>query len=125
METYINKNILLDDIIQSNSFLLLFYSSVTENVLSYRLLDTVEKLRKNISISDDIILFNNLLINIDDIIVEKEAYKSCLMDYYELEIENINRILYLLENTKYKIRIFLEKLNTVDTITDVMSNMEI
>ncbi len=128
MQTYIDKNILLDDIIQSNSFLLLFYSPAAEHITSYNLINTIEQLRNNLSISDDIILFTKLIYNIDDVIVEKEYYKSIMSEYYVSEIETLNRIIYLLENTKYKIRIFIDNLNNIDNVdmlVDDMCNMDV
>jgi hypothetical protein len=121
MNTFINKNILLDEIFLINNSL--FINNDTSDTM--QLLYNLNELADSIDIKNDMILFEHILILIDNIIFDTEAYFSYISEYNIKEIDLINEILYGLNSTKFKINQFINIINSTDTLTDLFDNLNI
>jgi hypothetical protein len=115
MNYFIEKNLLLDDIID----LLKDNLSYDNNI--YHILGD---LRNNNDINQDIILFRNLISNIDNIIYEATEYAKTIIDLY-FEYNYILRDINDLYNAKYQIINFINKINEIDVLSDLVSEIKI
>lgn len=121
MNTFIEKNMLLDGILELNEYILTYHNSP----YIINLLETINVLRENLNTISDTNLLNILINNIDHIIFECEESKK-LFDYEEnYEIENLNIIIYKLEISKADISQFICKINNVDTLTDIFEEISL
>jgi hypothetical protein len=121
MNTFIEKNMLLDEILELNEYILTYQNS------SYiiNLLETINVLRENLNTNEDTILFNKIYNNIDNIIFECEESKK-LFEYEEnYEIENLNLIIYKLEISRIDISKFIYKINNIDTLADIFEEISL
>ncbi len=116
MNNYINKNILLDELVDFD---------ITYN---NDLLNQFEELQNSIDIKYDTILLNNCINIIDTMIYESTEYlKTITNNTNELEYENyiISKNINNLYNAKYKIIIYLNSLNEPDILTDLIDGMNL
>ena len=119
MDMFIEKNILLDEIVKLNEFILTYQS--TNDVNNF--IELLEYLRNNTNQNTDIELLNNLLLLINNIFTEAEASQS--MIYHKRDKNIINEILYGLYNSKLKIQVFLNKLGDIDSLVGVINEMNL
>lgn len=119
MNMFIEKNILLDEIVKLNEFILTYQS--TNDVNNF--IEILDYLRNNTNQNIDIELFNNLILIINNIYRDTEASKSMMYDKHDLNI--INEILYGLYNSKIKIQLLLDKLKDVDSLLGVINEMNL
>ncbi len=119
MNMFIEKNILLDEIIKLNNFILTYQN--TNDINDF--IETLAALRENVHQNTDLLLLNDLLTLTNNIYRETEASQSMIYDKRHLNI--INEILYGLHNTKLKIKTLLEKLENVDSLIDVINEMNL
>jgi hypothetical protein len=121
MNTFIEKNILIDEILELNEYILTYHNSP----YIINLLETINILRENLNTISDTNLLNILINIIDNIIFEYEESKK-IFDYEEnYEIENINIYIYKLEISKANISQFICKINNVDTLTDIFEDFSL
>ena len=116
MNNYINKNILLDELVEFE---------ITYNT---DLLNLFEELQQSIDFKYDTILLNNCINIIDNMIYESNEYlKSITNNEYKLEYENyiISNNINNLYNAKYKIINYLNLLNEPDILIDLIDGMNL
>jgi chaperonin cofactor prefoldin len=121
MNTFIEKNMLLDGILELNEYILTYDNS------SYiiHLLETINVLRENLNTNEDTNLLNKIYNNIGNIIFECEESKK-LFEYEEnYEIENLNLIIYKLEISRIDISKFIYKINNIDTLADIFEEISL
>ncbi len=116
---FIEKNILLDEIVKLNEFILTYQS--TKDVTKF--IEILDYLRSNTNQNTDIELFNNLISIIDNIYTDTEASYS--MIYHKRDKNILNEILYGLYNSKLKIANLLDKLRDVTSLVDVIHEMNL
>ena len=116
MNAYIEKNMLLDNILELNEYIFTYYnSSYITNVL-----ETIDTLRENSNTISDTNLLNKIITDIDNIIFDCEESKK-LYDYEEnCNIEHVNLIIYKLEISHTDISKFICKINSVDSLTEIL-----
>ena len=119
MDIFIEKNILLDEIVKLNNFILTYQS--TKDVNSF--IELIDYLRNNTNQNTDIELLKNLIALIENIYIDAEA--SHLMIYNKRDLNIINEILYGLYNSKIKIEILLNKIGDIDSLVGVINEMNI
>jgi len=130
MDIFIEKNMLLDTIIESNEYVLSTFNSFSIN----KVLDTIMSLRENLNQNDDIILLNRLIDEIKYVIFENNEYiKRFNIDSFShinsninshiKHIEEINEIIYDLEDSINKINEFINKLNSADSLSELMGDI--
>lgn len=119
MDMFIEKNIVLDEIIKLNEFIFTYQSTKDVNCF----IETLACLRDNTNQNTDMELLNYLLKLINDIYVDVESSQSMIYDKRNLNI--INEILYGLHNSKLKIQKLLDKLRDVDSLVGVINEMNI
>ncbi len=119
MDMFIEKNILLDEIIKLNNFILTYQN--TKEIRDF--VETLDYLRNNTNQNTDIGLLNDVLTLIHHIYIDVEASQSMVYDKRDLNI--INEILYGLFNSKLKIKKFLEQLEHIDSLIEVINEMNI
>ncbi len=119
MDMFIEKNILLDEIIKLNDFILNYHS--TKYVIN--LIEILDVLRNNTNQNTDVELLKNILSIIDSIYIDVEASQSMLYDKRDINI--VNEILYGLYNSKLKIINFLTKLGNIDSLVDIINEMNL
>ncbi len=119
MDMFIEKNILLDEIVKLNEFILTYQS--TRDVNSF--IEIIDYLRNNTNQNQDIELLKNLLSLINIIYTDAEASQSMIYDKRDINI--VNEILYGLYNSKIKIQSFLNKLGDVDSLVGIINEMNL
>jgi hypothetical protein len=120
MNYFIEKNILLDEIIEK------LYDNLSYDNYIYNILG---ELRKTNEISNDIILFNNVIDNLDNIIYESNEYAKSIIDL-EFQYNYICNYIDDLYNAKYQIinfinSIYIANINKVDILSDILSEINI
>ena len=115
MNYFIEKNILLDDIIEK----------LDEN-LSYdnTIYHIIGDLRNNNEISKDIILLKNIVDNLDNIIYETNEYAKTIIDL-EFQYTYICNYINDLYDSKHQIFNFINSINEVDILSDLINEFTI
>ena len=116
MEHFIEKNILIDDLFELEIY------NIEE------LLDIFNELRNTNDIDSDIKLLTHCMHIIDRNIWETEEYiKSITISIDDLEIQNnyISNYLNDLYIGKHKIQTFINRINKIDIMADLISEMNI
>ncbi len=119
MDIFIEKNILLDEIVILNNFILTYQSTNDINIF----IETIDCLRHNTNQNKDVELLNYLLKLINNIYVDVQASQSMIYDKRNLNIGN--EILYGLYNSKLLIEKLLNKINNVDSLVGIINEMNI
>jgi hypothetical protein len=119
MDMFIEKNILLDEIVKLNDFMLTYQNTPDVN----NFIEILEYLRNNTNQNTDIDLLNNLQKLINNIYIDVDASQAMIYDKRDKNI--INEILYGLYNSKLKIQILLTKLGDINSLVDVINEMNI
>jgi glutaredoxin 2 len=126
MDIFIEKNMLLDMIIEQNEYVLSTFNSFSIT----KVIETITLLRENLNQNDDIILLNRLIDEIKYLIFENNEYiKMFYIDShdsynnYNSHIEDINYIISDLEDSINKINEFINKLNSADSLSELMENI--
>ncbi len=112
MEHYIKKNILIDDLLE------LEISYVNE------ILSIFDELRNTNDYNKDIILLSRCMNIIDSIIWETGEYLKTIVDL-EFEHNYVSKHLNDLYNGKYKIQNFINEINEIDCISELMSEINV
>ena len=120
MNYFIEKNILLDEIIEK------LYDNLSYDNYIYNILG---ELRKTNEINNDIILFNNVIDNLDNIIYESNEYAKSIVDL-EFQYNYICNYIDDLYNAKYQIINFINSfcianINKVDILSDILFEINI
>ena len=124
MDTFIEKNMLLDIIIQSNEYVLSTFNSISVT----KIIETIMDLRENLNQNDDIILLNRLTNEIKYVIFENNEYiKRFDIDSftYITHIEEIKQIIFDLEDSCNKINEFINYLNSDESLNELMSEIKL
>ncbi len=119
MNMFIEKNILLDEIVKLNEFILTYQSTNDINIF----IETIDCLRNNTNQNIDTELLNYLIKLINNIYTDTDASQSMIYDKRDKNI--INEILYGLYNSKLKITDFLNKLGDVDSLVGIINEMNL
>jgi hypothetical protein len=112
MEHFIEKNLLIDDLLE------LEISYIPD------ILDMFNELRNTNNIDNDIELLNRTLYIIDNIIWENNEHLKTIVDL-EFEYNYVSQRLNDLYIGKHKICSFIDKINQVDFVSDLISEMNI
>ncbi len=121
MDIFIEKNMLLDRIIELNEYVLSTFNSFSIT----KVIETITMLRENLNQNDDIILLNRLIDEINYVIFENNEYiKRFDVDSFLniTHIEEVKHIIYDLEDTINKINEFINKLNSADSLSELMGD---
>jgi hypothetical protein len=128
MDIFIEKNMLLDTIIESNEYVLSTFNSFSIN----KVLDTIMSLRENLNQNDDIILLNRLIDEIKYVIFENNEYiKMFYINSYNSYnshnsyIQEINLVISDLEDSCNKINEFINKLNCADSLSELLCDIKL
>ncbi len=114
MEHYIEKNILIDELLE------------LEISYIHEILDVFNELRNTTDYKKDIVLFNQIIHIIDNIISETYEYlKSIEGDELKFQYDYIYNHINDLYIGKYKIQMFINKLNEIDIISDLIKEFNI
>ncbi len=120
MDIFIQKNMLLDNIINTNEYVLSEFNSTSIN----KIIDTIIVLRDNLNVNDDMILLNRLIEEIKYVIFENNEY---IKTYYSNEnnnyVEQLNNIIYDLQDSINKINEFIDYLNSSDSLSELMNEL--
>ncbi len=112
MEHYINKNILIDELLEYN---LTYYDD---------LLYTFQELRNSTNFDTDIILLNNCIEYLDNMIYETNNYiNNYVSNEYEYIIEK--KFLNNLYEAKNHIINYLKSLNETDILSELLHEINI
>jgi hypothetical protein len=112
MNNYINKNILIDELLELN---------ITYND---EILYSLQELKDNIDYKMDIILLNNITFFLDGMIDETNNYLTSIVDS-EFEYITVSNIINNLYNAKYRIYDYLKQLNETDILTDMIDEIKL
>jgi uncharacterized coiled-coil DUF342 family protein len=110
MDIFIEKNMLLDMIIQQNEYILSTFNSISIS----KIIETIMELRENLNQNDDKILLNKLIDEINYFIIEN-------IDY----IQEINQEIENLQDSIIDINQFINKLNSTDSLSELMGEITI
>jgi hypothetical protein len=116
MNYFIEKNILIDNIIEYNIHLL-SYPSVN---LIEQFVELLEAMRENINLNYDEQILNQIIQIIDYNLENTEDLNE---QFYDTNI--IDEIIYGLNISKEKINEYLIKIASVDTLTDILEDINI
>ncbi len=112
MEHYINKNILIDKLLE--------YDLTYDNNILY----TFQELRNNTDFDNDIILLNNCIEYLDNMIYETNNYiNNYVSNEYEYIIEK--KFLNNLYEAKNHIINYLKSLNETDILSELLHEINI
>jgi hypothetical protein len=115
MNYFIEKNILIDN----------FIESINDNLSTdHKIYNILNELRNNNQISNDIILFNNIIDNLNNLIYESNEYAKSIIDL-EFEYSYICNYINNLYDSKYQIINFINSINEVDILSDLVSEFKI
>jgi hypothetical protein len=112
MNYFIEKNMLIDDLLELD----LTYNS------NYLLI--FEELRKNNKVDNDIVLFKDIIVLIENTIYESNEYLKTI-HMFEWENNYINNYINNLGNSIIKINMFLNNINQIDILSDLISDFNI
>ncbi len=112
MEHYIEKNILIDELLE------------LEISYIHELLNIFEELRNTNDYKKDIDLFIRCMQIIDMIIWETNEYLKTIV-YLEFEYNYVYNHLNNLYNGKNKIQNFINKINEIDIVSDLLSEINV
>jgi hypothetical protein len=119
MNTFIEKNILLDEIIELNEYIM-SYPDTKDTIY---LVELLMGLRNSTNIKEDINTFDIILNVINNIIYDTNEY-IVIIDPTEIDdIQFLHQVIYGLNNTIVKINIYINSLNTVDSLTDILESI--
>ncbi len=121
MNTFIEKNMLLDGVLELNEYILTYHDSPYIT----KLLETIGILRENLNTKSDTLLLNQLIQIIDYLIFDYEENKNIYEYEDNYEIENLNLFIYKLEISKTDISQFICKINNVDTLADIFEDFSL
>ncbi len=112
MDFYINKNILIDELLE------------LELTYDYKILDIFEQLRNNKDYEIDIILLKDCIDILDSIIEEFTEYLKTIVDleWEYIYIDNQISRLYIVKN---KIINFLNNFNNVDILLELINEFNL
>jgi hypothetical protein len=113
MNYFIEKNILIDDLLE------LEIVNYNNNIISL-----FEELRNDSNVDKDIVLFKNIIIIIENNIYETNEYLKTI-HMFEWEHTYVNNYINDLYNGIIKINIFLNNINNVDILSDLISEFNI
>ncbi len=119
MNIFIDKNILLDEIIKENEFIV----SYPDTKQTTHFVEIIMDLRNSIDIVQDLYNCEIICNIIDNIIYDTEEYIKIINVDETKDIEFLYQIIYNLNNTKIKINHFKTRLNDIDYITDILNNI--
>ena len=112
MEHFIEKNLLIDDLLE------------LEITYIPDILEIFNELRNTNNIDNDIELLNRTLYIIDTIIWENQEYLQSIVDL-EFEYNYVSKILNDLYIGKHKIQTFINKINKVDIVSNLIYEMNL
>jgi hypothetical protein len=121
MDTFIKKNILLDEIIEINEYI----TSYPDTRDSIYFVELLMELRNSTNTAEDINTFDVLLSTINDIIIDINEYIKIIDTSYIEDIDFLHKIIYGLNTTIHKINIYINSLNSVDSITDILESIQL
>ena len=112
MDYFINKNILIDELLE------------LELTYDYKILDIFEQLRNNRDYEIDIILFNDCIDILESVIYELSEYLKTIVDleWESIYIDNQISCLYIVKNN---IIDFLNNTNNVDVLSELMDEFDL
>ena len=112
MDYFINKNILIDELLE------------LELTYDYKILDIFEQLRNNRDYEIDIILFNDCIDILESVIYELSEYLKTIVDleWESIYIDNQISCLYIV---KINIIDFLNNTNNVDVLSELMDEFDL
>jgi hypothetical protein len=122
MDTFIQKNILLDYIVERNEYVLSSYNSLSVTIV----VETIMSLRENLNMTDDMILLNKLIEEIRHVIFENNEYiKMFYHGQYNNYIDEVNEIIFYLEDAINKINEYINYLNSADILSELMEDIRL
>ena len=124
MDIFIQKNMLLDTIIELNEYVLSTFNSFSVN----KLIETIMSLRENLNQNDDVILLNKLVDQIQYLIFENKEYIKLFYDdnnTHHIYIQEINEVISDLEDSCNKINEFISYLIGADSLSELMEEFKI
>lgn len=121
MNTFIEKNILLDEIVQINEYI----TSYPDTRDSIYFVELLMELRNSTNTAEDMNTFEILLDTINNIIHDINEYIGIIDPTNIDDIQFLHQIIYGLNNTIIKINIYINSLNSVDSITDIFESIKL
>ena len=134
MNTFIEKNILLDEIVQMNEYI----TSYPDTRDSIYFVELLMELRNSTNTADDLNTFEILLDTINNIIHDINEYIGIYdnqidsLSHIQIiettnidDIQFLHQVIYGLNNTIIKINIYINSLNSVDSITDIFESIKL
>ena len=124
MDIFIQKNMLLDMIIELNEYILSTFNSFSVN----KVIETIMSLRENLNQNDDVILLNKLVDQIQYLIFENKEYIKLFYDdnnTHFVYIQEINEVISDLEDSCNKINEFISYLIGGDSLSELLSDIKL
>ena len=115
MNIYIEKNILLDKIINTNMYI----TSYPDTRDTTYFVELLSELRESINIAEDMNIFNILLHTIECIVNDTNEYIKCIDPSEIDDIEFLYQIIYGLNYTITYINKYIDYINSLDITYDI------
>lgn len=115
MDYFIEKNILLDNIIEK------LYDNISYDNNIY---NTFGELRNINEKTKDIILLNNIINDLNNIIYESNEYAKSIVDL-EFQYNYICNYINDIYDAKYQIINFINSINEIDLLSNILSEFNI
>jgi hypothetical protein len=115
MNYFIEKNMLIDEILYGLN------DNLPDNHNIYNILN---ELRNNNETNYDIILLRNVIADLDNIAYESNEYAKSIVDL-EFEYNYICKYIDNLYDAKYQIINFINSINEIDVLSDLVSEFKI
>jgi hypothetical protein len=118
MNMYIEKNILLDNIIKLNDFLLTYQNSLNVN----EFVEILDNLRHNfVNQNEESKILYDLVLLINNIYSDTQLVKEMIYNKYDLNLAD--EILYGLYNSKLLILKHMKKLESADSLDELVNEL--
>ena len=120
MNMYIEKNILLDNIVKLNDFLLTYQTSLNVN----QFMEILDNLRNNyVNQNEESKILYKLVLLINNIYSDTKLIKDMIYNKYDLNLAD--EILYGLYNSKLLILNHMKKLNSASSLEELVNELSL
>ncbi len=119
MNTFIEKNILLDEIMKHNEYI----TSYPDTQNTTYLVELIMELRESTNVKEDLNIFELILQTMDHIIDDTTEYISIIETSNIEDIEFLHQIIYELNNSIIKINNFINYINSIDCMADMFETI--
>lgn len=115
MNYLIEKNMLIDEILYK----------LNDNLIeTHDIYNDLNKLRNENEVNHDIILFRNIIYDLDNIIYESNEYAKSIIEL-DFQYNYIRNYIDDLYNAKYQIINLINSINEIDVLSDLISEFNI